>query len=93
MNKPIFIIISLFLIVGVFIYISFRRSHRRPNHVEHPKPRGIPPHEMKKIDANRDGKITIKEWDNHHKEIFARLDKNEDGVLDKDEVKNNSRRP
>lgn len=46
---------------------------------------GMPNCEM--MDANKDGKVSKEEFMKGHDEMFAKMDKNGDGVLDADERK------
>ena len=44
-----------------------------------PPRHGPNPHQLiQKIDANNDGKISKREWDSHHKNLFRDLDTNKD---------------
>lgn len=44
------------------------------------------------LDADEDGQVTREEFSEHHEDMFRRLDKNEDGVLDEDELESMSMR-
>jgi Ca2+-binding EF-hand superfamily protein len=44
-------------------------------------------HHMMKIDADKDGKVSLDEFITRHKEHFTKLDKNSDAVVDADERK------
>lgn len=46
---------------------------------------------MRKIDANADGKITMEEGEAYFRKVFAALDANHDGVLDRTEWKGASK--
>ena len=41
---------------------------------------------LAKLDADHDGKVSFAEYTSRDKKRFARLDKNQDGVLDRDEI-------
>ncbi|WP_300161477.1 EF-hand domain-containing protein [Solidesulfovibrio sp.] len=38
------------------------------------------------MDADRNGRVTLEEWRNFHEKEFRRLDKNDDGVLTREEM-------
>ncbi len=42
---------------------------------------------FKMMDANKDGKVSQKEWDDFHAKMFKNMDKNKDGFLAGDELK------
>ncbi len=42
---------------------------------------------LAKLDADHDGKVSFAEYTSGDKKRFARLDKNQDGVLDRDEIR------
>ncbi|MEA5090073.1 MAG: EF-hand domain-containing protein, partial [Solidesulfovibrio sp.] len=38
------------------------------------------------MDADHNGRVTLEEWRNFHEREFRRLDKNDDGVLTREEM-------
>ena len=77
-NKSfLFIASSLIVLFSVQIVISKRRPMRRPN-------RGKI---IKAMDTNKDGKISKKEWNSFHENLFKKQDKNSNGYLEKDELR------
>jgi hypothetical protein len=62
---------------------------RKQDHPGGPKEPPKEPKDMKQrpeLDANKDGKVTLDEFLAPHKQLFARLDANHNGVLEGDEV-------
>lgn len=45
------------------------------------------PHHFKMMDTDKDGKISLAEWEEAHKKMFKDMDKNADGFLTDDEMK------
>lgn len=43
-------------------------------------------HGMSMMDANKDGKISKKEFTEYHEAMFTKMDANKDGFIDKDEM-------
>ena len=50
-----------------------------------PPPRGGMCPGMAMMDTNKDGKISLQEWQDFHTKYFKKLDKNGDGFLTQDE--------
>ena len=42
---------------------------------------------MAMADANKDGKVSLEEFNTHHAAMFTKMDTNKDGAIDKDEMK------
>jgi hypothetical protein len=42
---------------------------------------------MKNMDGNGDGKVTKEEWSKGHDEMFSKMDKNANGEIEADEMK------
>lgn len=39
------------------------------------------------MDTNKDGKVSLEEWNTHHKQRFTEMDKNKDGYIDENEIR------
>jgi hypothetical protein len=57
----------------------------------HAQPKGgkcpMGPHHFKMMDTDKDGKVSLAEWEEAHKNKFKEIDKNGDGFLTDDEMK------
>ena len=51
------------------------------------KPMGMGPCPMMDMDKDKDGNISAAEWDEFHKAMFTKLDKDGNGSLSNDEVR------
>tara|TARA_R110002073_G_scaffold72537_1_gene177255 strand:+ start:242053 stop:242346 length:294 start_codon:yes stop_codon:yes gene_type:complete len=72
--------------LGVFGLLGILNSQAQLDRGERPKTPPTAAEIIKQMDANKDGKLSLKEVKGPLKDDFSKIDTNEDGFLSKEEI-------
>ena len=82
MKKITFLTFALVITFALASVASAKEKPGKPG-----KPGGMGGCSMAEMDKDKDGNITAVEWDEFHKAMFKKMDKDNNGSLSKDEMR------